>query len=165
MVFENVGAAKRSLPKPIPERLKEAREARGFTLEHFAEILDVSRQAVAQYETGQSAPSGDVMAKIIAATAQPPIFFIIRPARTGLTISPFWRSLKRMELHHRRRITRRLEWACDIAAYIERFIHLPEMNIPQIDHENVGCKDMDAVSALARRSAVHSFFIRSRKWP
>jgi transcriptional regulator with XRE-family HTH domain len=60
------GGPKKPLPKAIPERIREAREARGLTPEEFAELLDVSRQAVAQFETGQISPSGEVMAKIIA---------------------------------------------------------------------------------------------------
>jgi Zn-dependent peptidase ImmA (M78 family)/DNA-binding XRE family transcriptional regulator len=128
------GGSKKPLPKAIPERIREAREARGLMPEEFAELLSVSRQAVAQFETGQISPSGEVMAKIIATTAQPPLFFVAprERARTGL---PFWRSLKRMEQHHRRRIARRLEWARDIAAYVDRFIELPNVNLPNIEFD------------------------------
>jgi Zn-dependent peptidase ImmA (M78 family)/transcriptional regulator with XRE-family HTH domain len=128
------GGSKKPLPKAIPERIREAREARGLSPEDFAELLDVSRQAVAQFETGQISPSGDVMAKIIATTAQPPLFFVTprERARTGM---PFWRSLKRMEQHHRRRVARRLEWARDIAAYVDRFIELPNVNLPNIEFD------------------------------
>src|SRR4051794_10280334 len=98
------GAARRPLPKPIPARIKEAREARGFTLEAFAEALKVSRQAVAQYEAGIITPSGEVMGHIISLTGQPLPFFTSAPARTGEVATAFWRSLKRMEQHHRRRV-------------------------------------------------------------
>jgi Zn-dependent peptidase ImmA (M78 family)/DNA-binding XRE family transcriptional regulator len=128
------GGSKKLLPKAIPERIREARESRGLTPEDFAELLNVSRQAVAQFETGQISPSGEVMAKIIAITAQPPLFFLTprERARTGM---PFWRSLKRMEQHHRRRIARRLEWARDIAAYVDRFIELPNVNLPNVEFD------------------------------
>lgn len=129
------GGATRPLPKPIPERIKEAREARGLTLEAFAEALGVSRQAVAQYETGQISPSGEVMSRIVAATEQSLPFFTTAPARVGEFGSPFWRSLKRMELHHRRRIVRRLQWASDVCALVERFVELPAVNLPHIDFD------------------------------
>jgi Zn-dependent peptidase ImmA (M78 family)/DNA-binding XRE family transcriptional regulator len=138
---------RRNLPRPIPERIKEAREARGFTLESFAEALNISKQAVAQYETGQISPSGDAMAKIIVLTAQPPSFFTVSRARAGGGISPFWRSLKRMEQHHRRRITRRLEWACDISMYITRFIGLPEVTLPAISFDVEHADDDDIEQA------------------
>lgn len=140
---------RRPLAKPIPERIKEAREARGFTIDHFAELLDVSRQSVAQYETGQTTPGGDVMSRIIASTAQPPAFFVTNPQRSGNAITPFWRSLKRMELHHRKRITRRLEWAGDIAAFLDKFIHLPAVNVPAPQQEWMDRDDDDFVELVA----------------
>lgn len=126
---------RRNLSKPIPERIREAREARGLTAEGFAEVLDVTKQAVSQYESGLITPSGEVMGRIIAVTRQPPSFFVIPRARSANGISPFWRGLKRMELHHRKRIMRRLEWASDIAEYIGQFIHLPEVLLPTIDFD------------------------------
>src|SRR4051812_5032873 len=99
----NTGRDKRALSKPIPERIKEAREVRGLTLEAFAEELGVTKQAVAQYETGQTVPSGDAFSKIIATTSLPPSFFVTQRDRSYHG-SPFWRGLKRMEQHHRRRI-------------------------------------------------------------
>jgi Zn-dependent peptidase ImmA (M78 family)/DNA-binding XRE family transcriptional regulator len=126
---------RRSLPKPIPERIREAREAKGYQLEAFAEAIDVTKQAVARYESGLASPSGETMRKIIAVTEQPPSFFITPRERAANGITPFWRGLKRMEQHHRKRIARRLEWSRDITAYVERFIHLPDVSLPQIDFD------------------------------
>ncbi|MGM5025099.1 ImmA/IrrE family metallo-endopeptidase [Tardiphaga sp. 862_B3_N4_1] len=147
------GGAKKPLPKPIPDRIREAREARGLTPEDFSELLDVSRQAVAQFETGQSSPSGEVMAKIIGVTAQPPLFFVT-PRERARQGTPFWRSLKRMEQHHRRRITRRLEWARDIAAYVDRFIELPNVNLPNIEF-NAECASEEDIERAAEQLRDH----------
>lgn len=128
------GGPARSLPKMIPMRIKEAREASDFSVDSFAEHLGVTRQTIAQYETGQTTPSGEVMSRIIALTGQPPSYFVtVRNHQDDTT--PFWRSLKRMEGHHRRRVVRRLQWAQDITAYVERFIHLPDVNLPKIDFD------------------------------
>jgi Zn-dependent peptidase ImmA (M78 family)/DNA-binding XRE family transcriptional regulator len=126
---------RRNLSRPIPERIREAREARGLQLEPFAEILDVTKQAVARFESGLTAPSGETMGRIIASTRQPPSFFVTSRKRAASGISPFWRGLKRMEQHHRKRISRRLEWASDIVAYLEQFIHLPDVMLPTIDFD------------------------------
>jgi Zn-dependent peptidase ImmA (M78 family)/DNA-binding transcriptional regulator YiaG len=125
------GRDKRALSKPIPERIREARESRSLTVEAFADSLGVTRQTVAQYETGQIAPSGEALAKIIALTALPPAFFVTPRERTRLG-TPFWRGLKRMEQYHRRRISRRLEWVQDITSYLEQFIQIPAVNLPSI---------------------------------
>lgn len=131
----DIEVGRRNLPKPIPERIREAREARGLTAEDFAELLDVTKQAIAQYESGLITPSGEVMGQIINATRQPPSFFVTLRARSANGISPFWRGLKRMELHHRKRVTRRLEWSSDIVEYIGKFIHLPDVSLPTINFD------------------------------
>jgi len=148
----NVDGRTPTLPKPIPERIKEAREARGYTLESFADALGISRQAVAQYETGQIAPSGDAMSRIVAITAQPPAFFTTPHLRASDDISPFWRSLKRMEEHHRRRIARRLQWAYDVAEFVGRFIHLPDVRIPhmEFDIEISGDEEIEKAASAVR---------------
>lgn len=152
MRTENGGAATRPRAKLIPERIKEAREARGLTLEAFAETLGVSKQAVAQYENGQISPSGEVLGKIISSTAQPLSFFTSVPARAGELRTPFWRSLKRMEQHHRRRVTRRLQWAADICALVERFVELPNVDFPAIafDPETADEEDIERAAEATR---------------
>jgi Zn-dependent peptidase ImmA (M78 family)/transcriptional regulator with XRE-family HTH domain len=134
MMESNTGT-RRNLPKPIPERIREAREAKGFQLEPFAEILGVTKQAVARFESGLASPSGETMGKIIATTGQPPSFFVTSRQRSANGLAPFWRGLKRMEQHHRKRIARRLEWTRDITAYVEQFIHLPEVSLPQVEFD------------------------------
>ena len=125
-----------SLPaKLIPERIREAREARGLTAEQMADLLEVSRQAVAQFETGQAAPSPATLRNIISHTSQPLTFFTSAPARVGEPTTPFFRSLKRMEQAQRKRIGRRLQWASDIVNLLERFIEIPAVNLPQIDFD------------------------------
>jgi len=140
------GAA-RSLPKPIPDRIKEAREAAGFTLESFAEALDKTRQAVAQFENGQTSPSGDTFSNIIELTDQPISFFVSTPPRAGGNSTVFWRSLKRMEQRHRNRMSRRLQWAADIAELANQYVELPEVDIPHWEFDPEKADDDDIESA------------------
>jgi Zn-dependent peptidase ImmA (M78 family)/DNA-binding XRE family transcriptional regulator len=118
----------------VPERIREAREARGLTAEKFADAIGVTRQAVGQYEVGQSVPSAQTMTNIIAVTGQPPAFFTTARTRQAERFGmPFWRGLKRMSRPDRLRIARRLEWAWDVVNYIERFIELPNANLPSVE--------------------------------
>lgn len=139
----------RGLPPLIPERVKEAREASGYTREAFAEALTVSVQAVAQYESGQSAPGPDIMGKIITLTKQPPSFFTAERVRSGERFgTPFWRSLVRMKRPDRLRISRRLEWTADVVSYVERFIELPSVRLPTVTAPR-GPDDMAALESAA----------------
>jgi Zn-dependent peptidase ImmA (M78 family)/DNA-binding XRE family transcriptional regulator len=139
------------LPKVIPERIREAREGRGLTAESFADALGVSRQAVAQYEIGQNGPSAEVLSSIISTTRQPATFFV-RPRRrkADSPSTPFWRSLKRMEHADRVRITRRLDWACDIVDYVESFLRLPPVGIPDIQW-NLEAGSIEDIEDIALR--------------
>ena len=121
-----------SLARIIPERLREAREARGFTTQSLADRIGVSRQAVAQFEVGQSAPSAETMSKIYGVLNQPPAFFTT-PREKGRESSGtiFWRSLLRMKKHERDdRIARRLDWLQDVISYLEEFMEFPPVHLP-----------------------------------
>jgi Zn-dependent peptidase ImmA (M78 family)/transcriptional regulator with XRE-family HTH domain len=136
-------------PQVIPERIKEAREAKGLTREAFADALGITFQAVGQYEVGQHGPGSEVMAKIISLTGQPPVFFCAsRPAVRERFGVPFWRSLARMSRVDRLKIARRLEWSADIVAYIERFIELPKINLPSVSIP-VGASDFEIIELAA----------------
>ena len=145
---DQIPGGRENLPKPIPERIREAREACGLQAEVFAEHLDITKQAVSRFETGLASPSGETMRRIIALTGQPPVFFITPRERAASGISPFWRSLRRMELHHRKRISRRLEWASDIVSFLDNFIDLPEVALPDLDFDP-GSQSFDDIEAAA----------------
>lgn len=146
------GDASHHLPKPIPDRIKEARESSGYTLDNFADALGKSRQAVAQFETGQTSPSGETLADIVRLTHQPLSFFVSAPPRNGAVGTIFWRSLKRMEQHHRNRISRRLQWAADIVNLADQYIEFPEVDIPHWDfnHETADDDDIEAAAEYLR---------------
>jgi Zn-dependent peptidase ImmA (M78 family)/transcriptional regulator with XRE-family HTH domain len=135
------------LAQIIPERLREAREARGLTTQALADKLGVSRQAVAQFEVGQSEPSPATMAKIFGILNQPPAFFTTPPPRSRVAAGTiFWRSLQRMRRHERDRIAARLMWLQDVLGYLEEFVELPPVSLPAPDYWP---RDMDAIEAAA----------------
>lgn len=146
--------AMRPLSKPIPERIKEAREARGYTLESFADALGKTRQAIAQFETGQTSPSGETLSHIIALTEQPLAFFVSTPARSGHAGTVFWRSLKRMAQPHRKRISRRIQWSADICELVNEYIEIPPLDIPlfEFDPDTSDEDDIELAAEFLRES-------------
>ena len=52
--------------------LREARKAKGYTQTELSEMVGVSQQQIAKYETGQSCPANKVIAKIAKALDQTP---------------------------------------------------------------------------------------------
>lgn len=143
----------RDLPQIIPERIKEAREAKGYTREIFAEMLGITTQAVGQYEVGQHAPGHEIMSKIINVTEQPPAFFSAERQRIQERVgAPFWRSLARMNRSDRLRIARRLDWAADVVAYIERFIEFPPPKLPSVSNGQTDTEALERTAELVREN-------------
>ena len=143
---------KGSLARIIPERLREAREARGLTVQAMAEQIGVSRQAVAQYEVGQSAPSAETMSKIYVLLNQPPAFFTTpREKARENSGTIFWRSLVRMRKHERDRIARRLDWLQDVLSYLEGFMELPPVHLPAPHHQPGSPDAIEEAANLVRK--------------
>jgi len=59
-----------------------------------------------------------------------------------------------MEQHHRRRIVRRMQWAGDIGALIERFIDLPAVNFPDFEFD-VAAGNEDDIELAAEKLRDH----------
>jgi len=119
------------LGTPVPERLREARMARGITISEMAEAIDVSRQAISQYELGHVQPSGIVLAKIIELLKLPLAYFLepMEPqhAPTGVT---FFRSLASTTKRTRESITIRSQWIEKVYLYLQEFVNFPNVDIP-----------------------------------
>ena len=49
----------------VPERLRDIRIMKGYTVEELAEKLGVSKQAVSKYEIGKAIPSTDVLTRLL----------------------------------------------------------------------------------------------------
>ena len=115
----------------ISARLREAREARGYSIPALAEALGVSRQAVAQFEVGQAFPGAQTISRIYELLNQPPPFFTTpRNRAREVPGTTFWRSLKRMKRHEREKVSRRLDWLQDIISYLEEFVEFPPVDLP-----------------------------------
>lgn len=143
--------AHQDMSRIIPERLREAREAQGYTVQTFADALGITRQAVAQFEIGQAEPSSETLSKIIALVHQTPAFFTTRRTHSREQFGPvFWRSLKRLQNADRLRISRRLEWCHDIVQYLERYFEFPPVDFPAPELDVVSVlDDLDAVEQAA----------------
>lgn len=116
-------------PGFVGARLTEAREANGLTQIALADLLQITRQAVSQYEAGESSPSPDVMRRISEKLDLPIRFFLERPRdrRHGAT---FFRSMKSTTKAARIRAQRRFDWLLDIVEYIRSLVRFPAVGVP-----------------------------------
>lgn len=112
-------------------RLREAREARGLTGISLAELLNVSRQVVSQYELGQAAPSVERLFTI-AARLNVPVDYFLRDERPAIERTVFFRKQAAATKTEQTKSKRRLEWLEDLVRFIEEYVVLPAVDVPDL---------------------------------
>lgn len=118
-------------PGFIGARLREAREARGLTGISLAELLNVSRQVVSQYELGQAAPGVERLFTI-AARLNVPVDYFLRAERAAVERTVFFRKQAAATKSEQTKSERRLEWLEDLVALIEEYVALPLVDLPDL---------------------------------
>lgn len=140
-------------PGFIPDRLKEAREARGFSITQLAELLAVSKSAISSYERGETSPSPEVVALFSARLNFPKMFFLSSPERFELN-TVFFRSISSVTKASRDMAKWKLFWFKDIINYIKQYVILPKNQVPDF-----GIKDFHLLS----NDDIERFAVETRK--
>jgi len=136
-------------------RLREAREARGLSLEELAAKLGVQRQVIYKYEHGRIAPSKMAIARFCAALNVPPDFFA-RPAPEAEPTPVFFRHFRsKTNAKQLASVDRQLAWLRDFVSTLEQYVVLPAVNIPDFsppsDPRNLTESEIEQSAAELRR--------------
>ena len=115
----------------IGERLTEAREARGIlTMSTFADMLEVSRNAVSLYEMNKVKPRPEVLAKMADKLSVKEAYFFL-PILGSDPSLVFQRSRHALTKHHRTIAERWFDWTkYVIDVYLKKYIDMPPLNLP-----------------------------------
>src|SRR6266571_1603535 len=116
----------------VGERLTEAREARGImTKSALADLLDISVNAVSQYENNVCKPRHEMVSRIANQLRIKEAFFF-KPLPYKVSNPVFWRSRHAATKSSRVVAERKLNWAKSIADdYLKQYLELPSMQIPK----------------------------------
>lgn len=120
--------------RPIPERLKEARLARGLSISQLASVLQVTRQAISRYEQGDLNPKAETIRQMSTALNFPLSFFakqVIPDDKINGTT--YFRSLLSTDENIRNMIKVRNKWTCEVFSEYEKFLKFPQVDIPNYD--------------------------------
>lgn len=138
----------------VPERLVEARRARGMTATELADKINRTPVSVSNYENGRQTPRLDVLASLAEALAFPRAYFL-RPASSDEQGEVFWRARLSAPKYRREQAGVRLVWFREILAYLERYFDFPELNLPAIevpeDPRKLSFEACDAIADEIRR--------------
>src|SRR5258708_2510234 len=115
----------------IGERLTEAREARGIlTMSTFADMLEVSRNAISLYEMNKVKPRPELLSKMADKLGVKESYFFL-PLDVQNHPTVFQRSRHALTKHHRTIAERRFGWTKYlIDVYLKSWIEMPPLNIP-----------------------------------
>ncbi|MCL5272729.1 MAG: XRE family transcriptional regulator [Gammaproteobacteria bacterium] len=140
----------------IPERLRQARMARGYSSTELADALGITRQAISRYELGLATPSGEVLGKLIEVLDFPLAFFskpIEQKQNNAGAI--FFRSLKSASRKSREELKVRSDWVQEIYSYVEQYLDFPKVNmIPDLEINNMeelSLEEIEQVSLAIRK--------------
>lgn len=115
-----------------PKRLIEARDARALSQVALADLIGRTSSTVSRWESGVQLPEPEAIEQLARATNLPIAFFFKEPA--PLTRTVFFRSMASTTPAIRRRVRARLGWACEISAQVQRFVELPQVQLPQVSN-------------------------------
>ncbi len=133
-----------STPGFYGERLREAREARGFTAVQLAELIGAGKSLVSMYERGRCSPSPDMLDRIVQVLRVPPGHFL-RPPLSKPHKPVFPRSQASATQRVRIQGERKMDWIREILGYLGRHIDLPAVDIPDIEPPADPCLITDSM--------------------
>ena len=113
-------------------RLTQAREARGLTKTALSGMLDISSNALAALEAGESLPRQDTFDAIVEKTAFPRQFFM-RPLPPPMSGPVFWRRQASEPLRSQNKTAHRIEWAAEAFDILSEFVDFPKLKLPRQD--------------------------------
>ena len=136
--------------KIVAGRIREARLARGLSALELANVLGVSRQMISKYKNGESGPSADILIKMIDALNFALSFFMKKDSYSMPVSGPiFFRSLARTKSSTREMIKTRLLWSAQSHSFIENYVHVPKVNLPDFNlHYSTGDYKFDDIEEM-----------------
>lgn len=138
------------------ERIKEAREIKGFSQTTLSELIGVQRQSVSAFEKNLKKPSAETLFKIASATQFPNSFFLNdRPRGDGKRTAPIsFRKLESSTKTARLQAEQYENLFADIYYYLKHYIDFFKPNIPflgMIDYRTIKDAEIEELATKVRR--------------
>lgn len=136
---------------PVPERIKEARIARGFTQVELADVIGVTRQAICQYESGSNHPKPEILNNIVEKLDFPYNYFY-KPINYHITTPIFFRSYKTADRKDREMLKSRIVWMAEIYSYLKQFLNFANVNVYREEKERYTQDEIEEIAFKVRKS-------------
>lgn len=122
--------------KVVPNRIKQARVSRGYSMGELAELIDVTRQAISQYELGKTLPSSSVVVKLSNILKYPTSFFYKAiPTNDNANSAVFFRSRKTTTIKEKAACVEKISIFSEINEYLRKYVDFPEVDLPKVEYD------------------------------
>jgi Zn-dependent peptidase ImmA (M78 family)/DNA-binding XRE family transcriptional regulator len=138
---------KNNIVKFNGERLKKARLYRGFTISELAEKINVSKQAISQYENGKASPENEKMFLIMNELGFPYDYFFGSYNVEVSVGSTYFRSQLTTNKKARLAHMVKSEHLAIIYRVVNKYVDFPKLNIPMFD---LSIKNIEEISREVR---------------
>lgn len=135
-----------------PERLIEARAARGLTQVALGDLSGRRSSSISRWEAGEQLPEPDALQAVARGLNLPVSFFLSQPVEHG-PAPLFARSMAATAKAVRARVGARLRWAQDVALYLQESLDLPVPRVPTIgvcDFREIRDEDIERMALECR---------------
>lgn len=130
------------------ERLRTARIFRNMTISELAEKVDVTKQAISQYENNQSNPKPDTLYQFVWILGFPKEFFMEEDAYAVSISNTFFRALSTTKNLDLKTQEVKTEMIVRIYNFLGRYLDFPELDIPEVDMSKFD--DLENIAAYVR---------------
>lgn len=143
--------------KPIiPARIRQARESRKLSLSDLAVRIDVTKQAISQYETGKARPSDAILNRISAVLKYSPDFFRMpMPISNSIASGAFFRSGKTAAAKDTKAMEAKMGILRQITEYLSQYVEFPTPNLPDVYYDNdpepLSPEDIESLAMALRK--------------
>jgi Zn-dependent peptidase ImmA (M78 family)/DNA-binding XRE family transcriptional regulator len=134
------------------DRLRLARELRGYSQHEVGQRSGVSGAAISQFELGDSKPSTMTLSSLAEVLDFPASFFAKDFRQDNLRLPAFFRSLRSTSVTERREARAFVELVRQFALGLERHVNLPEHDVPGLPADpRHGREEIEAIAGKVRR--------------
>lgn len=144
---------RKGTPGFVPERLIQAREARGLIFrKSLADLIGVNSSTVGRWEDGSSSPEPKSLWEIAQKLDVRPEFFL-RPLQLN-TDAHFYRSMASSLKRDKAIQQGRMTWLQEISLFVQKYVDFPTVNLPDVlngdSYKQLRGEDIERIASALR---------------
>lgn len=133
------------------DRLKSARIYRGKTISQIAEEIDVTKQAISQFEKGKSNPGFETLIKLTQNLDFPKEYFYEYDRENIKIGNTFFRAQASITKKEESAYSEKIMVFSKLYKFIEQYINFPKFNIPELIDDVESNEEIEELAMNLRR--------------